>query len=113
MSNELGLTSQRHSGPVQLAQVCATQYGARLWVIGDVSQAGCQPLQTQAFCPGSNLPYPFDTERIQRSESSFGQGEQTVIHFIQEAVDRGTEGGCRLSLFLLFEAGLFFAADRA
>ena len=79
---------------MELTQVGAAKHGSRLRVIDDVTQAGCQSLQTQTFRPGRDLSYPFDTERIERSESSFSQGEQTVIHFIKEVADRRTESGC-------------------
>ena len=79
---------------MELTQVGAAKHGLWLRVIDDVTQGGCEPLQTQAFRPRSDLSYPFHAERIKRGESGFGQGEQTVIHFIEEAADGRTGDGC-------------------
>jgi len=65
---------------MELTQVRAAKHGLGLRLIDDVTQSGCQPLQTQAFRPGRDLSYPFDAEWIERGESGFGQGEQGVIH---------------------------------
>ena len=79
---------------MELTQIRTAKHGTGIRVSNDVAQAGSQPLQSQPLRPRRDVPQPFDSEWIQRGESGFGQGEQAVIHFIEEVSDGRTEGGC-------------------